>query len=204
MYYGYSFLVDQPVKRLYFAIGSVNSEQYWAALRDTAINDPADVANDIYRLMVGEFATMPTVVVSSDLQFDSRATAEQWLIQRINSEIEHSNNTGQSTQWLREHLINVDQIIRDITRLRNALTVNSGLYYGHDVSIISDEEWDAMARQLSKLQANYPAILPHVNFFDNRFVGFTDATGFHLPYREEPFVSTIARALEYHSKHKKA
>ncbi|QZA70901.1 DNA ligase, adenylation domain [Erwinia phage AH06] len=90
--------------------------------------------------------------------------------------------------------INSDHILRTIRRKRSALTVNAGLYYElwHGLQpVMTDNQWDTLAKELVSLQTRYAFLLPCVNFFDDHFNDFTDDTGMLLPYRDDYFVSIL-------------
>lgn len=57
--------------------------------------------------------------------------------------------------------------------------IHSYIYYKLGQSIISDQKWDAGARELVKLQQKYPAIAKKVKFA-KVFDGFTGETGYYL------------------------
>ncbi len=66
-----------------------------------------------------------------------------------------------------------------IRQLRLGLMIHSYLYYKMGQSIISDSKWDARARELVKLQKEYPAIAKKVRFA-KVFEDFTGETGYYL------------------------
>ena len=71
------------------------------------------------------------------------------------------------------------QVHDRIRQLRLGLMVHSYLYYKLGQSIMSDQKWDAKARELVKLQKEYPAIAKKVRFA-KVFEGFTGETGYYL------------------------
>ena len=75
--------------------------------------------------------------------------------------------------------MNVKQIHDRIRQLRLGLMTNSYIYYKLGESIISDQTWDARARELVKLQKKYPAVAKKVRFADV-FKDFTGETGYYL------------------------
>lgn len=202
MYYGYSFIIAEPIKRLYYALGTMPATEYWELMRKTAIANPTDVPNELYRLFVSDHPHDPRVVLSREYPMKSLEEAKSWVIKSVQAEINDTfAKVEQPLEWLRTHCINIDQLIRDIIRLRSALTVNSGLYYLHNETAVTDEKWDEMARQLVTLQATDPRLLDHIGFFDSYFKDFDGSTGYHLPYTQQPFADIVLRALD-HFKHK--
>lgn len=75
--------------------------------------------------------------------------------------------------------MNVKQIHDRIRQLRLGLMINSYIYYKLGENIISDQTWDARARELVKLQKKYPAVAKKVRFADV-FKDFTGETGYYL------------------------
>lgn len=87
--------------------------------------------------------------------------------------------------------INLVDIKEHMRRLRYSLTVHSGLYYDHNVNVISDSDWDARALKLVELQRRYPGLVDKVEFFDDIFRDFTGDTGMHLPWRDPGMTDKI-------------
>lgn len=75
--------------------------------------------------------------------------------------------------------MNNKQIADRIKQLRLGLMVNSYIYYKMGQSIISDQAWDARARELVKLQGKYPSIAKKIRFA-KVFEDFDASTGYHL------------------------
>ena len=75
--------------------------------------------------------------------------------------------------------MNIKPICDRINQLRLGLMIHSYLYYKLGKSIISDQKWDAKARELVKLQNQYPA-LAKKGRFAKVFADFDGSTGFHL------------------------
>lgn len=197
MHYGNTFYIDQPVKRLWYTFSVLPAIDHWNSLWQVAKDNPVSVPNEVYRLLRADLASDPIVIVGTDLACDTEVTAQAWVPMAVDNEVKHMLSEGKEPGFIRQTIINVDQAIRDITRLRAALTVNAGLYYAHDVNVITDAEWDAMALRLVTLQQQYACVLPMVGYFDTDFVDFDGSTGFHLPYRSTPFTEIIARVLDY-------
>ena len=76
-------------------------------------------------------------------------------------------------------LIVADKILRD--RLR--LLVHSKIYYDFDHNLISDKDWDAMAKELVVLQRDYPDISSQVDWYD-AFKDWDASTGAFLPLND--------------------
>lgn len=71
-----------------------------------------------------------------------------------------------------------------IQRLRLKLLIHSCLYYELDYNIISDKEWDALAKELVLLQKQYPEISNNVMWYE-AFADWDASTGAFLPIRDE-------------------
>lgn len=59
------------------------------------------------------------------------------------------------------------------------MVLHSVLYYRYDVSLITDFTFDKWARELVKLQADYPDITKKSVFY-NEFITWDGTTGFDL------------------------
>lgn len=66
-----------------------------------------------------------------------------------------------------------------IRQLRLGLMVHSYIYYKLGKNIISDQKWDRGARELVKLQEQYPDIAEKVRFAE-LYRDFDGSTGYHL------------------------
>ncbi|QXO10085.1 hypothetical protein pEaSNUABM37_00124 [Erwinia phage pEa_SNUABM_37] len=201
--YGHAFYFDQPVKRIWYSWSVLRGDDYWRESIAEVFYDPARVPNELYRLFRGEHRFEPSVVVNSETIIGAHLEGDQWVDAAVIGEIRQLTQQGFSRDRIREIVINVDDAVRRIRCLRSALTVNAGLYYDRNESIISDEEWDLMALKLVEMQQRYFYVLPFVDFFDSAFDGFDGSTGFHLPYRVEPFLTHMSRAVEFFEKHRK-
>lgn len=197
MHYGNTFYIDQPVKRLWYTFSTLPAIDHWNSLWQVAKDNPVSVPNEVYRLLCADLAGDPIVIAGNDLACDTETTAQAWVPMAVDNEVKHMLGEGKEPGFIRNTIINVDQAIRDIKRLRAALTVNAGLYYAHDTNLISDADWDAMALRLVALQTQYACVLPMVDYFDHDFADFDGSTGFQLPYRMSPFTEIIARVLHH-------
>lgn len=68
-----------------------------------------------------------------------------------------------------------------IHRGRRQVLVHSILYYQLDKSIISDTQFDVLARRLARLQREFPDDSNQVLYHREAFLNFDGETGFHLP-----------------------
>lgn len=66
-----------------------------------------------------------------------------------------------------------------IKQLRMNLLIHSYLYYKKDCNIITDQEWQKMAEELSMLQLVYGY---QINIYDEMFKDWDGTTGSHLSY----------------------
>lgn len=60
------------------------------------------------------------------------------------------------------------------------MLIHSFLYYQQDDPIISDDQWQAWADELTKLQTDNPDCCK-IKFYDKEFVDWDGSTGMHLP-----------------------
>lgn len=92
-----------------------------------------------------------------------------------------------------------DPIASKIQQRRYQMLVHSYLYYGLDISLVSDHQWMQWAQELVELQKNHPSISARVVFAD-AFKGFDGSTGCHLPYNDDRIVNIAHRLLRIHEK----
>jgi tRNA 2-selenouridine synthase SelU len=85
------------------------------------------------------------------------------------------------------------KVAEDIQRLRLQLIVHSCIYYNMNSNIITDKQWDALAKKLVRLQKKYPKTSAEV-VFAKAFEGFDGSTGFDLPL-EHKWVKRKAQQL---------
>lgn len=79
--------------------------------------------------------------------------------------------------------IKMDIVVKDrIIHLRRMLLVHSCIYYGLDKNLISDDKWQELADELTRLQTDNPNLV--IEFYDNEFKDWNGSTGFHLPRNE--------------------
>ena len=195
MVYGYMFYFDQPVKRVWYTWGEHPAEAHWQQVMTLAKTAPARIPNEVYNLIAGEYCKTPMVQVNLTRKFTTQEEAEAWVDAVTKSEVENLQLQGMQPEQIRSAIINVDHVVRTIRRKRSCLTVNAGLYYDKDENAIPDYLWDRIAYELVDLHKRYDFILPFVNFFDFEFRNFDGSTGFDLPYRVDPFITHIERAL---------
>ena len=80
-----------------------------------------------------------------------------------------------------------------IQQRRLQLLVHSRIYYVLNNNIISDKQFDEFAKELVKLQKDYPQLSKDVIFYD-AFKNWDGTTGFDLPL-EDPWVVQKANQL---------
>lgn len=91
--------------------------------------------------------------------------------------------------------INYDNPIAEkIQRRRYQILVHSLLYYELDFNLISDATWTSWAKELAKLQNDYPDIASQV-IFAEAFKDFEGNTGFDLPFKDEQVINIASRLL---------
>lgn len=69
-----------------------------------------------------------------------------------------------------------------IQKRRLQLLIHSCIYYELNANVISDKQWDEWARELVKLQADYPEISEKVCMYED-FKDWDASTGAFLPIR---------------------
>lgn len=82
-----------------------------------------------------------------------------------------------------------------IRQRRAQMLIHSYLYYVADDPIVSDDDWQKWANDLTDLQKKYPRE-SKIGFFDGEFSDWTGDTGMHLPLKH-PWV--ISKATYIHS-----
>lgn len=78
-----------------------------------------------------------------------------------------------------------------IQRRRLQLLIHSCLYYNMDTNIVSDKKWDEWARELVKLQKDYPELSNNV-CWSEAFTDWDASSGAFLPL-DDPWVIRIAK-----------
>ena len=73
-----------------------------------------------------------------------------------------------------------DKIKALIKRRRGQMLVHSYFYYVKDDPIISDDQWQAWADELTQLQNDNPKLCK-TGYYDKEFFDWDGSTGMHLP-----------------------
>lgn len=81
-----------------------------------------------------------------------------------------------------------------ILQRRHQILVHSYLYYHYNVSLITDKQFDAWAKELVQLQADNPQLSEKVFYYRDAFRNFDGTTGFDLPYAD-PRIARKANLL---------
>lgn len=79
-----------------------------------------------------------------------------------------------------------------IRRRRRQMLIHSFLYYRMNTNLISDQQFDAWAKELADLQKEHPKISRHLEFY-SLFKDWDGSTGYHLPYL--PQIEAVAKRL---------
>ncbi len=82
-----------------------------------------------------------------------------------------------------------------IQQLRLLMLVHSCIYYEMDQNVVSDKNWDAWAKELRKLQADYPEISKQVGWYE-AFKDWDASSGAFLPLKD-PWVIEKAHKILY-------
>ena len=93
-----------------------------------------------------------------------------------------------------------DQAKELIKRRRSQMVIHSYLYYKADKPIISDDQWQSWAEELTKLQTNYPHCC-NIKHYDAEFSDWDGTTGMHLPTHVyvERAAEQVYKAWEAHN-----
>jgi len=86
------------------------------------------------------------------------------------------------------------KIAEKIQQRRLQLLIHSCIYYEMNQNIISDKKWDEWARELKKLQEDYPEISRQVDWYE-AFVDWDASTGAFLPLKDEWVVNKAQKVL---------
>ena len=76
------------------------------------------------------------------------------------------------------------KIAEKIQQRRLQMLIHSCIYYEMDRNIITDKKWDEWARELKKLQEDYPDISRQVMYYAE-FKDWDASTGAFLPLKDE-------------------
>lgn len=76
------------------------------------------------------------------------------------------------------------KIAEKIQQRRLQILIHSCIYYEMNQNIISDKKWDEWARELKKLQEDYPEISRQVEWYA-AFIDWDASTGAFLPLKDE-------------------
>lgn len=91
--------------------------------------------------------------------------------------------------------VETDEIRSLILRRRLQILVHSCIYYELDGNLISDRTWSTWAKELVKLQKEYPRIARRVDYAQE-FQGFDGSTGFNLPTRNPEIMNKALYLLK--------
>lgn len=86
-----------------------------------------------------------------------------------------------------------------IQQRRYQMLIHSCIYYELDRNLISDKQWDAWAKELVKLQTEYPEISKQVRWYEY-FNDWDGTTGAFLPIRDSWVVLRAQQALHRNRK----
>lgn len=83
-----------------------------------------------------------------------------------------------------------------IQELRLEILVFSAAYHVFDISLIEDYEWDKRAKELARLQNEFPKESSEV-IYAKAFEGFTGDTAAGLPYNNPRTVAKAKYLMEF-------
>lgn len=86
-----------------------------------------------------------------------------------------------------------DNVVQRINHLRRKMLVHSFLYYRLATSVVTDASWDKWAKELKKLQPEWPEESKFVPYYEE-FKYWDATTGFDLPLAD-PWVERAALRL---------
>lgn len=101
------------------------------------------------------------------------------------------------TYHLTQAGVEAEEVRSLILRRRLQLLVHSYIYYDLNKNLISDGTWSEWARELAKLQEQYPDIARRVDYHEG-FIGFDGSTGFDLPYRQPEIMNKAQWLVNHH------
>jgi NAD-dependent DNA ligase len=90
-----------------------------------------------------------------------------------------------------------DEIKALIKRRRAQMIIHSYIYYELNENLISDDQWQAWAEELHKLQTDNPKLCK-IRYYDKEFSDWDGTTGNHLP--KTIIVETRAKQILENSK----
>ena len=90
-----------------------------------------------------------------------------------------------------------------ILQRRHQILVHSYLYYHYNISLISDNQFDAWAKELVQLQKDNPQLSEKVFYYKDAFKGFDGTTGFDLPYTDPRIIRKAELLLKTVNRSKK-
>lgn len=90
-------------------------------------------------------------------------------------------------------------IAEKIQQRRLQILVHSCIYYELNKNVVSDKQWDEWARELKKLQEQYPNIAEQV-IWNEAFKDWDASTGAFLPIKDE---WVMKKAYQISGAHKK-
>lgn len=82
-----------------------------------------------------------------------------------------------------------------INQRRRQVLVHSVIYYRFGASIISDQQWDAWARELARLQSEHPDLAAR-GWRPEVFKDFDPCSGYYLPLSDPWAVEKAAWLLD--------
>lgn len=91
---------------------------------------------------------------------------------------------------------NYEPIHCRIKQRRLQMLVHSCIYYEFNTSIITDKQFDTWAKELVKLQKDYPEENRQVPWYEE-FKDWDGTTGYHLPLRDPWVVDISTKLLKY-------
>lgn len=105
------------------------------------------------------------------------------------------------TYYLSQAGVEADEVRTLILRRRLQILVHSCIYYEFNQNLVSDQTWSKWAKELVKLQKQYPRIAERVDYA-KEFRNFDGSTGFYLPTKNVEILSKARYLLKIHKEDK--
>ena len=100
--------------------------------------------------------------------------------------------TNKTYELFKGEELNIAELIQ---QRRLQILIHSCIYYEYNRNVISDRQFDIWAKELVRLQKDYPEIAKQV-IWAEAFEGFDGSTGFDLPFTDDWVMNKASRLYE--------